>query len=334
MVCCAFAAFGCSDEPSDNSSSSSGTAASLNQGGGHSGGGGHAAGGSGGTPDLPSLGGGGTGGSAPFDYTLVESDVEGVLAPVGFKVEVFKTGLDRPAWLAFYQDALAVSSDCGSCGLVRLNLEGEQTGETAAIDDPDGIAFDQSGNLYVAGADKVFRATFDAVPPTLLADGFSNLNGVVVGTDGALFVQEEASSIFRMKVDGSDRTVWYEAPGGSGMAPNPEGGVVATGSCIYGDIYRVATKGNAETLVEIPPSDCPTGLSVAPETSKFRPNYVVASLYNTGEVVILDGGDAKAVLKGLTTPAGTATAPDGSFFVTELEKGRILHVFLPEILVH
>ncbi len=343
----------CSDpteDPAGSAGSHSGGEGSGGKASTPKGGGGSGAG-------IVGLGGGdGAGGTEqkPYDFTLVESDVDGVLAPEGFKVEVFAKDLERPLGLSFSNGSLVVGSDCYQpdiyCPVLRFDLEGHLLDQTVDVADPDGILLDPNGDLIVAGQHEVSRVKFDGSEPELIADGFKNLNFVIFDADGKLLVQESGgpgenpeASIFRMNADGTEQEIFYTPGTGGGLVLEPDGSILAAGSLYYGDIVRITGAETSEVFVTIPKEDEPFGISRIPDQSDLIPGALVVTLLTRGKVALIDPSrNLHVVLAGLdgivdgqevpygNGPGCTATAPDGSFFVTEISKGRVLRVFPPE----
>ena len=94
--------------------------------------------------------------STTESFALEPSSVPGIMVPAGFDAEVFAMGLDQPVRLAFEANGnLVVGSNCGACPVVRLSPAGSIIASSNAIADPDGVAVDSSGRVFVAGNGQV-----------------------------------------------------------------------------------------------------------------------------------------------------------------------------------
>lgn len=128
----------------------------------------------------------------------------GILVPAGFDAEVFATGLDQPAKLAFEAKGnLIVGSDCGACPVVRLSPAGSILASSSAIGDPDGVAVDSSGRVFVAGSGQVTIAnSLNGGSDVIFASGFANLNGIAIDSTDRIVVAENDGQIYGISASG------------------------------------------------------------------------------------------------------------------------------------
>ncbi|MBL0122655.1 MAG: hypothetical protein IPP88_07940 [Betaproteobacteria bacterium] len=222
----------------------------------------------------------------------------------------------------------------------QLNNNGDGGPATLAATEGVDVAVGQDGSLFIAGAGRVRRVGTDGIITSVAGNGIlgytgdggpataarlSNAVRVAVGPDGSLFIADRDNHcIRRVGTDGIITTV--AGTGASGFSGDGGPATVATftqpaalavgpdGSLYIGDgpqqrIRRVGPDGIITTIAGIGPNNGYYGGDGGPATAAILTNY-----------------DSSAM-------GGLAVAADGSLYVTDLSRIRVIRPVLPDYVV-
>src|SRR5947209_4429658 len=122
-------------------------------------------------------------------------------------------------------------SDTGDNTIFKFTPGGVKSTFATNVGDPQGLAFDSNGNLFVADAGKnnsIFKYTPDGVESTF-ATGLGKPEGLAFDSDGNLFVGDNADSNIYMFTPGGLRSTFASGLfNPSFLAFSPSGGGPAT----------------------------------------------------------------------------------------------------------
>jgi subtilisin-like proprotein convertase family protein len=212
----------------------------------------------------------------------------------------------------------------------------ESTYENGGLGEPEGLAFDGSGNLFVADSQ---GGNIDEIPPgggtvTTFANGLSNPNGLAFNRAGNLFEADNNSGNIYEYAPNGTRTTFasslsnprglafdkagnlFETDAGSGkiykFTPNGVRSVFAT---VAGDIANIAISEGGNVFLTYSPS----GASPTAGIYEFTPDGVQSSFANLGNTGVNFAGfnNAGNLLVADTvvtqiTPTGNQTTFDGN----------------------
>ena len=260
-----------------------------------------------------------------------ESSVPGIEVLDGFDAEVVSEGLWAPFGLALDADnSILVGSNCEMCPALRLSHDGLLTGASNWIVDPDGVAVDSSGTVLVAGDQTVtLMNSFASGVDQTLADGFSNLNDIVVGNGGAIFVYDSNGEIWQISSAGDVGSAPFAiTASGGGISHDPlTGGLLVTTGPPSDLVLAISPGGTATEIAAMPafsnPADAAQGGG-----GRFG-NSIYVTLLNTGEIVTVDreSGDSSLFARGFSTPARLVFEGEHGVLVSDLTAGRIIRIF-------
>jgi len=125
----------------------------------------------------------------------------------GYNVELFASSLTLPSSLSFDNEGnmyVGVSgSEVGFFSIYKITPDGMASLFGNPIPDPDGVAVDSSGNVFVSGGGQITKIVPNG-DSSLLASGFSNLNGIAIDDSDNIFVADlEAGLIYRVTQNGA-----------------------------------------------------------------------------------------------------------------------------------
>lgn len=216
-------------------------------------------------------------------------------------------------------------SDYGSGTILEISPEGTVTTFASGLTAPLGLAFDNSGNLFVAEGNT--GGTISKITPdgtvTTFASGFSGAYGaygLAFNSSGDLFTaNEDIGTISKITADG---TVTAFASG----LNNPIG--LAFNSS--GDLF-VANEGNS-TISKITPDGTVTTFASALIGSRGiafnnSDDLFVANYDNSTVSKIAPDGTTSSFASGLNNPLGLAFNDSGNLFAVNVGDGTISEIF-------
>jgi len=260
-----------------------------------------------------------------------ESSVPGIEVLDGFDAEVVSEGLWAPFGLALDADnSILVGSNCEMCPALRLSHDGLLTGASNWIVDPDGVAVDSSGTVLVAGDQTVtLMNSFASGVDQTLADGFSNLNDIVVGNGGAIFVYDSNGEIWQISSAGDVGSAPFAiTASGGGISHDPlTGGLLVTTGPPSDLVLAISPGGTATEIAAMPAFSNPA--DAAQGGGGHFGDSIYVTLLNTGEIVTVDreSGDSSLFARGFSTPARLVFEGEHGVLVSDLTAGRIIRIF-------
>ena len=260
-----------------------------------------------------------------------ESSVPGIEVLDGFDAEVVSEGLWAPFGLALDADnSILVGSNCEMCPALRLSSDGLVTGASNWVVDPDGVAVDSSGTVLVAGDQRVtLMNSFESGVDQTLAEGFSNLNDIVVGNGGAIFVYDSNGEIWQISPAGDVGSAPFTITAtGGGISYDPlTGGLLVTTGQPSNLVLAISPDGTATEIAALPALSNPA--DAAQGGGGHFGNSIYVTLLNTGEIVTVDreSGDSSLFASGFSTPARLVFEGENGVLVSDLTAGRIIRIF-------
>jgi hypothetical protein len=260
----------------------------------------------------------------------------------GFDAEIFATGLTAPVQLAVESNGnvlVMVASNCGSCPVVRLSPEGDVIASSDPIADPDGVAVDSLGRVFVSGGGKITIAySMDWGPGTdvVFATGFSNLNNIAIDSADRVVVAENDGRIREVAFTspGSDTGVIVEPPlanfgfNGNALAFDDIDRLFAGRyDGIGGELFRIDTPGSPTSI-----SDAVNPIAIAVGRGGVFGNDIYSADFDTGDVEKVDEASGTVIIfaSGFTSPHGLVFDSTSALLISETNIGRIIRVFPDE----
>ncbi|MDD2698083.1 MAG: putative Ig domain-containing protein [Arcobacteraceae bacterium] len=193
------------------------------------------------------------------------------------------------------------------------------TGTSASFKNPNGVAIDSSGNIFVAdyGNNKIRKITPQGVVTTVagsgtatFADGtgttasFKNPNGVAIDSSGNIFVADTGNNKIRKITPdgvvstfaGSGTATFADGTGTTASFKNPNGVAIDSSGNIF-----VADTGNNKIR-------------------KITPDGVVSTFAGSGTATFADGTGTSA---SFSSPNGVAIDSSGNIFVADSSNNKI-----------
>jgi len=174
-------------------------------------------------------------------------------------------------------------------GRIQLFAGGTpERGLPPALVQPEGVAVDAAGHVYVADRERGVVVRLDAGgnlldagyvrvtrPRALVVDETDHL---WIGSDGTAEApwQPGPGELWRVSPGGERRLV-LEGPMAQGLAPGP-GGVVFVADRQKGEIFAVSPDGTRMNLARFTDGDAPRGLAFVPSTAETRANGLAGDL--------------------------------------------------------
>jgi glucose/arabinose dehydrogenase len=258
------------------------------------------------------------------------SSVPGIMVAEGFDAEVVASGLLSPFGLAVDSAGnLLVGSNCAMCPVLRISRDGVITGASTDLIDPDGVAVDVTGRVLMAGDEgvNVLNSLAGGLDEPL-AQGFFNLNDIVMGLSGNMFVYENNGQIWRISPEGvSDATPLTTTPSGGGVGFDPAtGGLFATTGPPSDLVLSVSRDGVVRQIASMPMDSTP--LDAEQGRGRFG-QAIYVTLGATGEIVAVDRATGEATLfaSGFTRPARLVFRGDDALLVSDMQSGQIIRIF-------
>ena len=258
------------------------------------------------------------------------SSVPGIMVAEGFDAEVVSSGLLWPFGLALDSNGnLLVGSNCAMCPVLRISRDGVIVGASNDLVDPDGVAVDATGRVLMGGDQGVeVLNSFTGGLDEMLAEGFSNLNDIVIGSSGNIFVYDNNGEVWRIlptgEVDAAPLTT-TDSGGGIGLDPVTGGLFVTTGppSNLVLSVSRDAV---VREIAAMPMDSVP--LDAEQSGGRFG-NSVYVTLGATGEIVAVDRdtGEATLFASGFSRPARLVFRGEDALLVSDMQAGTITRIF-------
>jgi sugar lactone lactonase YvrE len=223
-------------------------------------------------------------------------------------VRTFFSGLDSPRNLVVRSGKLYVTCAGSKGGVVSIDLAAPSGGAAnygvpGAIGDPRGIAFDDTGRLYVSdgAAAKIWRIDGSAAAPVALglaAGALNNPHGLAFALDGKLFVANTgANTVLKVDVSAPSAAVFldgFSTPWGVAFDSN---GNLYVSNNAGNSVYRW----DAATSTVRAYADMPSPGGIVAD----RGGYVYAIDNKSNNVYrITPEGDSAIFASGISSPTG------------------------------
>ncbi|MGD0735909.1 MAG: Ig-like domain repeat protein [Terracidiphilus sp.] len=215
--------------------------------------------------------------------------------------------------------SVAVAGQASGAGLTVD--PGTQSNLGSGWTEPEGVAVDGSGNIFVAdkSAGTVSFIPSGSTTATVIASSLSSPTGIAVASDGSVYVSESGAAklaeIPRVNgAYGSAITVMtgLTTPAGVAIAGNGDIYLADSGS---GKVYRMENDGG---VVNFSTQEAygsgftaPAGLFVDAAGNL----YVVDE--SAGKIVKFTGGVQSTIVSGLSSPVAVAVDPGGSLYIAQ-----------------
>ncbi len=178
-------------------------------------------------------------------------------------VRRFKLNLNRPRRVIQDPTGAIIIADWADGTIVKVDNEGGSTLLATELNEPAGLAYDQSGNLYVAnhGGGMMQQGNIVKISPSgevlLFAEDLNGPTALAFDAQGDLYVSEfHGNRILRITPAGIVHLFLDNIPTPAALAFDA-GGYLYTASSTEGTVYRISPMGNVEILARglVVPSD-------------------------------------------------------------------------------
>ena len=270
---------------------------------------------------------------------LQPSSVPGIMVQQGFDAEIFALDLNLPVQLALESDGsilVMVASNCGYCPVVRLSQSGNVIAQSNPIQDPDGVAVDSLGQVYVAGGSNITIAgSLDGGTDEIFATSFWNLNNIAIDSNDRIVVVQDNGDIYEVTAAG----IKVEPPlasfgvNGNALAFDKTDRLFAGRYDLNsgpGELYRIDVPGSP-TLIssEVNPMAIAVGQGGVFESKVYVAEYYEGTVQRVDETT----GAATLFASGLDKPHGLVFDSTDALLVSEMDLGRIIRIFHTQIQV-
>lgn len=140
------------------------------------------------------------------NLTLQNSSIPGVKVIQGFDAEVFASGIPQmkqPLSVVFEpQGTILVGSNEWVWPIIRLSRDGSFLRQSSNLSDPDGVALDTFGRIFVAGGKVVtLMDSINGGVDIVYDSGFYNLNFIAISSNNRMIVSENDGRIYEIVKD-------------------------------------------------------------------------------------------------------------------------------------
>lgn len=271
---------------------------------------------------------------------LIRSSIPGRRIQTGFDLEILPIAFPPgylPGRIAASPDGLSVvvSSDCSpTCSISLFGLDGAVLGTSSLLDDPDGVAFDALGQIYVGGFHRVVRADSILGGTDLILAENQFISNCIPGLDGVT-VTPDGSTVYAISSCGN---IWSISGGGVSLLGTPFGNgdvrwdpstglLLLTGESAVTGVYTFDPA--TGLIVDSWSTDNASTAIAAPAGGSFGSNHqIFASQYVLDEVARIDRltGTVTPFATGIDFPSGMDFAGLHSLLINEAGS-RILRAY-------
>jgi glucose/arabinose dehydrogenase len=196
-------------------------------------------------------------------FVPTEAGDANLTLPVGFRADIFASGLDAPRFMTVGPDGALLVTERGSGNIVALrdpNHTGKATERrviVSGLEQPTSVDY-VDGKLYVGETSRITRFSLDAalkasdkttLIPNLPDSGQHTTRTVLVGPDGKLYVAVGSSCNVCNESDPRRAAVWVYQPDGSGGRLFSKGLRNAVGLAVNPWIKQVWATNNGRDLM-------------------------------------------------------------------------------------
>ena len=231
---------------------------------------------------------------------------------VGQAARVKRACLLLMALTVLFAATAAPANDSGMGGVTKI---GEGFGS------PTGMAFDHSGNLYVAewGHGRIVRIDSDG-GRTVFAGKLDSPAGLAFGADGMLYAAlYSGDAVLRFDADGHPAVYADGLATPTGIAFDLSGGLLVANRRAH-EIVRIGRDGVRTVVVD--GLDTPVGVLQMPDGA-----YVVSDFGGSVTIVGSDGGRVEAESTFEKPGVGVASTRSGRVFVVDYGSGAVFEIF-------
>jgi hypothetical protein len=184
--------------------------------------------------------------------------------------------------------------------------------------------------VLVAGDRKVTLAnSFASGMDQTLAEGFSNLNDIVIVDSGAIFVYENNGEIWQITPAGDVGPAPFATMArGGGIGRDPfTGGLLVTTGAPSDLVLAISPDGVVTELAAMPMGSDPVDAEQG-GGGRFGSSIYVP-LYATGEIVTVErqSGGSDLFARGFSAPARLVFEGEDGLLVSDVTAGRIVRIF-------
>jgi sugar lactone lactonase YvrE len=251
-------------------------------------------------------------------------------APAEGAPEPFFSGLPALEAVAFNPQGVPFVALADSSGrIVRIVGAGRTHWLTETGGQPAGLAFDSSGDLYVA--DRRRGALYRVTPwglTTLAADWLGAPQGVAAGPDGSIyFADGERAAVYRLSPDGQRTQIGSAIPGARGVAVSSHAGRIYVSGADKKIWAILPGGGQASEFASFQDEGEPAGLALDEQGNL----YVARD--GGGKVSVLDSQGAVIAAHSFPGPKVVSVAFGGldlkTLYVAEATAGALYRLPLP-----
>ena len=242
----------------------------------------------------------------------------------GGRPECFAANLAVPTAVKFNSKGMLLSTQGRSGEILRFDLQSGARSVAATVRPGlDNLALTDDDRLFVSHFTDggVAEIMADGSERRLVPPGFLGPMGLAIASDGVLYAAD-GISMAAVERDGSCRRIGMLFDGHfpgfvRGLAAGAGGTVVASTS--GGDVttYHPTTHAMTENIKGLNEL---YGVAVGPGGA------IIIAEGGEGNVLVVSGTEVKVAARGLARPTGIAAAGDGSCYVCEADKGRVVHL--------
>jgi sugar lactone lactonase YvrE len=200
---------------------------------------------------------------------------------------------------------------------------GSQDSIASGLDDPEAVAVDAAGDVYIAdaGNNRVVEVPTDGDPQITVGTGLSHPHGVAVDPIGDVFIADSGNGriVEVPSGGGSQTTVIGSLSLPTGVAVDLAGNLFISDS-ISGTVVEQKAAGGTVTVA--------SGLSQAAGVAVDAAGDVYAADEGSGAVIEVPagGGPQSAVGRNLSTPSSVAVDADGDVFIADAGNNQVTEV--------